>query len=99
MRSLLQGSSGCVTVAVDLFGLFQEAVLIYDQVLDIDPLDMTAWTNLGLCLIRIRCEHETIACFENVRELSSVDTQRDTWGDSLLFVRQMLFYWFSFLQK
>jgi len=38
---------------------------------------VTAWTNLGLCLNRHRCEHEAIVCFENVRELSGVDTQRD----------------------
>jgi len=84
MRSPLHGSACCLTIAVDRLGIFQEAVLSSDQVLDIDPRDVTAWTNLGLCLIRLRCEHEAIACFENVRELSGFDTQRDTWGDSLL---------------
>ena len=73
----LQGSACCLAVAVDRLGLFQEAVLSYDRALDIDPRDVTAWTNLGLCLNRHRCEHEAIACFENVRELSGVDTQRD----------------------
>jgi len=77
MRSPLHGSACCLTIAVDRLGIFQEAVLSSDQVLDIDPRDVTAWTNLGLCLIRLRCEHEAIACFENVRELSGVDTQRD----------------------
>jgi tetratricopeptide (TPR) repeat protein len=73
----LQGSAWCLAVAVNLLGLFQEAVLSYDRALDIDARDVTAWTNMGLFLNRHRCEHEAIACFENVRELSGVDTQRD----------------------
>ena len=73
----LQGSAWCLAVAVDRLGLFQEAVLGFDRALDIDPRHVTAWTNLGLCLNRHRYEHEAIACFEKVRELSGVDTQRD----------------------
>ncbi len=47
------------------------------EALDLDPRDMTAWTNLGLGLSRLRREQEAIACFEKVRELAGVGTARD----------------------
>ena len=39
--------------------------------------DVTAWTNPGLCLSRLRHEQEAIACFEKVRELACFVTVRD----------------------
>jgi Flp pilus assembly protein TadD len=64
-------------VALARLGRYEEAEDGFRQALDLDPRDVTAWTNLGLCLSRLRREQEAIACFEKVRELSGVDTQRD----------------------
>jgi Flp pilus assembly protein TadD len=64
-------------VALARLGRYGEAEDGFRLALDIDPRDVTAWTNLGLCLSRLRREQEAIACFEKVRELSGVNTQQD----------------------
>ena len=64
-------------VALAHLGRYEEAEDGFRQALDIDPREVTVWTNLGLCLSRIRHEQEAITCFEKVRELSNVDTLKD----------------------
>jgi Flp pilus assembly protein TadD len=64
-------------VALARLGRYAEAEVVLREALDLDPRDVTAWTNLGLCLSRLRREQEAIACFEKVRQLSGVDTLRD----------------------
>ena len=51
-------------------GGYDEAEALLREALEIDPLDATAWANLGLCLGRLGREKESAACFTRVRELS-----------------------------
>ena len=64
-------------VALARLGRYEEAEEMLREVLDLDPRDVTAWTNLGLCLSRLRREQEAIACFEKVHELSGIGLVRD----------------------
>ena len=66
-----------MAVALARLGRYEQAEVLLREALDLDPRDVTAWTNLGLCLSRLRHEQEAIACFEKVRKLSGVDTLRD----------------------
>jgi Flp pilus assembly protein TadD len=64
-------------VALARLGRYGEAEVEFREALDLDPRDMTAWTNPGICSSRLRREQEAIACFEKVRELAGVGTVRD----------------------
>jgi tetratricopeptide (TPR) repeat protein len=64
-------------VALAHLGLYLEAEELFRQALDLDPRDVTAWTNLGLFLSRLGREPEAFACFENVRRLSGINRARD----------------------
>jgi len=58
-------------------GRYGKAEAWFRQALDLDPRDVTAWTNLGLCLSRLGQEQEAFTCFEKVRELSRILNGRD----------------------
>ena len=58
-------------------GRYEEAEKGFRDGLDLDPRDVIAWTNLGLCLSRVGREQEAFACFEKVRKLSGVITGRE----------------------
>jgi Flp pilus assembly protein TadD len=68
-------------VALAHHGLYAEAVELFRQALDLDPRDVTAWTNHGLCLSRLGCEPEAFASFEKVRQLSVLTGFGISYGD------------------
>ncbi len=66
-----------MAVALARLGRYEQAEVLLREALDLDPYEVTAWTNPGLCLSRVRHEQEAIACFEKVRELACFVTVRD----------------------
>ncbi len=52
-------------------GLFDEALVCYDNALELDPEFLLAWTNKGNILDDLEIFDESLDCFENALQIDS----------------------------
>ena len=75
-------------VALARLGRYEQAEMEFREALDLDPRDMTAWTNLGLCLSRSGTSRKRLPALKKSVNLRVSGPCGISCGDTLHFVMQ-----------